>query len=98
MVVMGPPIKDGPGDTLSVKLRSQDPEPCLEASGGNSRTGKSYRLAFHSRAIASRDAIAEAKRQLIHDHVDHCLDVATNGKGRQTRAVVAEFKAISRYL
>lgn len=47
---------------------------------------------------AVEKAVAEAKRRLIHDHVDHCLDVATNGKGRQTRAVVAEFKAISRYL
>ena len=25
---------------------------------------------------AVEKAIAEAKRQLIHDHVDHCLDVA----------------------
>jgi hypothetical protein len=30
--------------------------------------------------------------------VDHCLDVAANGRGKPTRAVVSEFKAISRYL
>lgn len=47
---------------------------------------------------AVEKAIAEAKRQLIHDHVDHCLDAAANGNGRETRAVVGEFKAISRYL
>ena len=48
---------------------------------------------------AVEKAIAEAKRQLIHDHVDHCLDVAANGRGKPTtRAVVNEFKAISRYL
>jgi uncharacterized protein len=47
---------------------------------------------------AVEKAIAEAKRQLIHDHVDHCLDVAANGRGKPTRAVVSEFKAISRYL
>jgi uncharacterized protein len=47
---------------------------------------------------AVEKAIAEAKRQLIHDHVDHCLDVAANGRGKPTRAVVGEFKAISRYL
>jgi DNA-binding FrmR family transcriptional regulator len=47
---------------------------------------------------AVEKAVGEAKRQLIHDHVDHCLDVAANGNGKQTRAVVAEFKAISRYL
>ena len=47
---------------------------------------------------AVEKAIAEAKRQLIHDHVDHCLDAAANGRGKPTRAVVSEFKAISRYL
>jgi uncharacterized protein len=47
---------------------------------------------------AVEKAVGEAKRQLIHDHVDHCLDVAANGNGKRTRAVVAEFKAISRYL
>jgi DNA-binding FrmR family transcriptional regulator len=47
---------------------------------------------------AVEKAIGEAKRQLIHDHVDHCLDVAANGNSKRTHAVVAEFKAISRYL
>ena len=46
----------------------------------------------------TKKAIGEAKRQLIHDHVDHCLEVAANGSSKQTRTVVAEFKAISRYL
>ena len=44
-------------------------------------------------------AIGEAKRTLIHDHVDHCLDTATSsGRARSTEHVLAEFKAISRYL
>jgi DNA-binding FrmR family transcriptional regulator len=47
---------------------------------------------------AVEKAISEAKRQLIHDHVDHCLDTAVNGRGASARAVVSEFKAISRYL
>ena len=47
---------------------------------------------------AVEKAIGEAKRTLIHDHVDHCLDVAANGRGKSTRAVVSEFKAISKYL
>ena len=45
---------------------------------------------------AVEKAINEAKRQLIHDHVDHCLDVASNGNG--TAPHLSEFKAISRYL
>jgi len=47
---------------------------------------------------AVEKAIGEAKRTLIHDHVDHCLDTAVNGSATSTRNVVAEFKAISKYL
>ncbi len=47
---------------------------------------------------AVEKAIGEAKKTLIHDHVDHCLDAAANGQGPPTRAVVSEFKAISKYL
>ena len=47
---------------------------------------------------AVEKAVAEAKRALIHDHVDHCLDTAANGTGESTVAVVDEFKAISKYL
>jgi DNA-binding FrmR family transcriptional regulator len=47
---------------------------------------------------AVEKAIGEAKRRLIHDHVDNCLDAAANGKGRASSVVLSEFKAISRYL
>ena len=47
---------------------------------------------------AVEKAVSEAKKTLIHDHVDHCLSVAANGRGTSTRAVVSEFKAISKYL
>jgi DNA-binding FrmR family transcriptional regulator len=47
---------------------------------------------------AVEKAIGEAKRTLIHDHVDHCLDAAANGSAKSTKGVVAEFKAISKYL
>ena len=47
---------------------------------------------------AVEKAIGQAKRTLIHDHVDHCLDTAANGSGRSTKLVVGEFKAISKYL
>jgi uncharacterized protein len=48
---------------------------------------------------AVEKAIAEAKKALIHDHVDHCLDTAANGgSGKSAKNVLAEFKAISRYL
>jgi DNA-binding FrmR family transcriptional regulator len=47
---------------------------------------------------AVEKAVAEAKKALIHDHVDHCLDTAVNGSGQAARRIVKEFKAISRYL
>ncbi len=47
---------------------------------------------------AVEKAIGEAKNTLIHDHVDHCLDTAVNGRGKPARTVVSEFKAISKYL
>ena len=48
---------------------------------------------------AVEKAVSEAKKALIHDHVDNCLDAAANGgSGKSTKNVLAEFKAISRYL
>lgn len=43
-------------------------------------------------------AIAAAKKQLIHDHIDHCLDHAVGTPARSARQVLGEFKTISRYL
>jgi uncharacterized protein len=47
---------------------------------------------------AVEKAISEARRRLIHDHVDHCLDLATSGSGGPSATALKEFKAISRYL
>lgn len=43
-------------------------------------------------------AIGAAKKQFIHDHVDHCLDQALDSPRRSSRRVLGEFKAIARYL
>ncbi len=47
---------------------------------------------------AVEKAISEARRRLIHDHVDHCLHIASNGRGVMPAAAVDEFKAITRFL
>jgi DNA-binding FrmR family transcriptional regulator len=47
---------------------------------------------------AAEKAIAEAKRTLVHDHVDHCLVAAVGQAGREQRTTIEEFKAIARYL
>jgi DNA-binding FrmR family transcriptional regulator len=46
---------------------------------------------------AVESAIANAKRTLIHDHIDHCLD-GSIGKRAVGSKVLKEFKDISKYL
>jgi DNA-binding FrmR family transcriptional regulator len=43
-------------------------------------------------------AIANAKRELIQDHIDHCLEDATGRGGRAANAALTEFKALTKYL
>lgn len=47
---------------------------------------------------AIENAIANAKRELIHDHIDHCLDAAVTSNGKPAKAALAEFKTLSKYL
>ncbi|MEM9359350.1 MAG: metal-sensing transcriptional repressor [Pseudomonadota bacterium] len=46
---------------------------------------------------AVQKAIEQAKRLLIHDHIDHCLSDSANGKG-SAKEMIAEFRDISKYL
>ena len=46
---------------------------------------------------AVQKAIEQAKKRLIHDHIDHCLNDATPSKV-DSKALVAEFREISKYL
>lgn len=47
---------------------------------------------------AVEKAVAQAKRTLIQDHVDHCLEDAVATGGRDQRRSLDEFKAITKYL
>ena len=47
---------------------------------------------------AVEKAIANAKKVLVHDHLDHCLDLAVGVDAKQARASVKEFKEITKYL
>lgn len=48
---------------------------------------------------AVENAIINAKRTLVHDHIDHCFDIDLFEKDRQqSRALLDEFKAITKYL
>jgi hypothetical protein NreA len=43
-------------------------------------------------------AIASAKKTLVHDHIDHCLDQATGDGPRSPHDAIREFKEICKYL
>ena len=47
---------------------------------------------------AVENAIANAKKTLIHDHIDHCLDESVRAKGHEAREAMDEFKEITKYL
>lgn len=47
---------------------------------------------------AVESAISKAKKTLVHDHIDHCLDHAVRSRSQSTKATLDEFKAISKYL
>lgn len=47
---------------------------------------------------AVEKAICSAKKTLIHDHIDHCLEQTEGAGPREARAPIAEFKEISKYL
>lgn len=47
---------------------------------------------------AVEKAVAEAKKTLIRDHLDHCLEEAVGALDRDQRRPIDEFKEITRYL
>ncbi|WP_114944625.1 metal-sensing transcriptional repressor [Microvirga calopogonii] len=47
---------------------------------------------------AVEKAISNAKRELIQDHIDHCLEDVAGQNGRGTKAALAEFKTLTKYL
>jgi hypothetical protein len=60
--------------------------------------GQSSRHSGGSQKGRIERPIAQAKKQLIRDHVDHCLEIAAGGKAEPVSDAVSEFKAICRYL
>jgi len=47
---------------------------------------------------AVEKAIVNAKKALVHDHIDHCLDQSMRGGGGSRGAAIREFKEITKYL
>jgi DNA-binding FrmR family transcriptional regulator len=47
---------------------------------------------------AVEKAIVNAKKTLVHDHIDHCLEHAVKKGARNAGETVQEFKEITKYL
>lgn len=47
---------------------------------------------------AVEKAITNAKKALVHDHIDHCLEHAVRKDSRNADHTIREFKEISKYL
>jgi hypothetical protein NreA len=47
---------------------------------------------------AVEKAIVNAKKALVHDHIDHCLENTVREGSQEADAAVREFKEITKYL
>lgn len=47
---------------------------------------------------AVESAIGNAKKILVHDHIDHCLEHAVREGTQSADSTIREFKAITKYL
>lgn len=47
---------------------------------------------------AVEKAIVNAKKTLIHDHIDHCLEHAVPARSRSSSDLINEFREITKYL
>jgi hypothetical protein NreA len=76
-------LKRAHGHLASVLAMFEEGRPCLD-------------LAQQLHAVES--AVANAKRELIHDHIEHCLGDGIGAGEMESRSALAEFKALSKYL
>ncbi len=55
-------------------------------------------LAVAQQLQAVEKAVGGAKKTLVHDHIDHCLERSVREGSRGTDDAIREFKEITKYL
>ncbi len=76
-------LKRASGHLTSVITMIENGRPCVD-------------LAQQLHAVES--ALTNAKRALIHDHIDHCLGDATQADTASSTAALREFRQLVKYL
>ncbi|QPK61652.1 metal-sensing transcriptional repressor [Methylomonas sp. LL1] len=76
-------LKRAEGHLKSVITMIEDDRACLD-------------IAQQLQAVES--AVANAKKILVHDHIDHCLEHAVRDGAQSADDTIREFKAITKYL
>lgn len=76
-------LKRAEGHLRSIISMIERARPCLEVA---------------QQLHAVEKAVTNAKKTLIHDHIDNCLEDAVGPMRRSARAPIEEFKEISKYL
>jgi hypothetical protein NreA len=72
-------LKRAQGHLAAILAMFEEGRPCID-------------LAQQFHAVES--AVGAAKRELIHDHIEHCLD----GPEADTKAAMRQLKQLARYL
>jgi DNA-binding FrmR family transcriptional regulator len=47
---------------------------------------------------AVEKAVANAKKQLIKDHIKHCMEETSDAMPREFKALIKEFQGVTKYL
>ena len=55
-------------------------------------------LEIAQQLLAVEKAISSAKKTLVHDHIDHCLERTFKDRSHSPNDAVREFKEITKYL
>jgi DNA-binding FrmR family transcriptional regulator len=70
----------------------------LEGGKANQSARKSPCLDLAQQVHAVENALGNAKRELIQDHMEHCLGDGIGGGEMNARTALREFKALAKYL
>ena len=76
-------LKRAEGHLKSTIVMLEHGRPCLD-------------IAQQLQAVES--AVANAKKVLVHDHIDHCLEHAVRERSQSADETIKEFKQITKYL